>query len=147
MGESFLIEVKRVCAEDVIDIRHAVLRIGYPRETAYFDKDNHADTFHVGGFLGGRHLGVATFQKEGYHGTEGYRLRGMGVLSEARSMGVGAEMLKFGEKTLKELGVNFCWCHARIGAINFYEQNGWERVGGIFEVPDVGPHYIMFKHL
>lgn len=142
-----MIEVRRVCAEDVIDIRHAVLRIGYPRETAYFDKDNLAATFHVGGFLDGKHVGVATFQREDYLGTEGYRLRGMGVLPEAQSNGVGAEMLKFGENTLLEMGVNFCWCHARIGAIYFYAHNRWERIGDIFEVPDVGLHYIMLKHL
>lgn len=142
-----MIDVRKVRADDIIEIRHAVLRIGYPRETAYFDKDGLDTTFHIGGFLDRRHVGVVTFQKESYEDIAGYRLRGMGVLPDAQGKGVGAAMLAYGERTLCDMKVNFCWCHARIGAIGFYSQNGWERAGELFEVPDVGPHYIMLKHL
>jgi GNAT superfamily N-acetyltransferase len=51
------------------------------------------------------------------------------ALAEARSVG----------------GPRLFWCNARIGAVPFYETQGWRVISDVFDVPTVGPHRKMRK--
>ena len=35
------------------------------------------------------------------------------------------------------------WCNARLHAVGFYERQGWKVEGDEFDVPDIGPHFVM----
>ena len=145
-----MIAVREIPPELTYDIRHIVLRGGLPRESCYWDTDKVPGTFHLGGFLGERQVGVATFQTEPYpggepDGPEEYRLRGMAVLPDARGEGVGTLMLKAGEDRARRLGIAALWCDARIGAVEFYKRNGWAVASAQFDIPTAGPHYRMRK--
>ncbi len=144
-----MISVKPISAVETVSIRHSVLRAGQPVETCSWDRDSDADTFHLGGYLDGRHVGVCTFQREPFPGEDApiYRLRGMAVLPEARGEGVGALMLAAGEDRVRNMGVPEVWCDARIGAVPFYQKCGWEIVSGLFEIEGVGPHHRMRRNL
>ena len=58
------IRVRAGTAAEVIDLRHAILRAGLPRDTAVFENDDHPDALHVVATTadpGGRVVGCATF--------------------------------------------------------------------------------------
>ncbi|MDR1693040.1 MAG: GNAT family N-acetyltransferase [Oscillospiraceae bacterium] len=143
-----MITVKQIPPELTYDIRHIVLRAGLPRESCFWETDR--DAFHLGGWLGVRQVGVATFQPEADPDAPdrpAYRLRGMAVLPDAQGQGVGALMLLSGEDRVRRLGVFQLWCDARIGAAAFYRRYGWEAYGGVYTIPTAGEHYRMKKTL
>ena len=57
------------------------------------------------------------------------------------------ELLEEAEKRLKAKGVEFIWCNARVVALDFYLKMGYEIYGSVFELPEIGPHYRMYKRL
>ncbi|MCL2002846.1 MAG: GNAT family N-acetyltransferase [Oscillospiraceae bacterium] len=145
-----MITIREIPPELTYDIRHIVLRQGLPRDSCYWETDCLSGVFHLGGWLEGRMVGVATFQPEedpSYPGVPAYRLRGMAVLPEARRQGVATLMLLAGEDRVSQMGICALWCDARIGAVAFYERHGWTRHGELFDIPTAGPHYRMRKNL
>lgn len=139
--------VRQVAAEALVDLRHAVLRDGLPRETAVFDVDRLPGTFHLGGFIGDRLVTCATFTPNAIDGKPAMQLRGMATDAQFRGRGFGALVLAEGERRLSSTGQQLIWCNARLGAIPFYEKQGWEVISGVFDLPYAGPHKKMRKHL
>ena len=41
-------------------------------------------------------------------------------------------------------GGSYLWCNARLIAVPFYERMGLTAVGDLFEMPEIGPHYVMW---
>jgi hypothetical protein len=39
------------------------------------------------------------------------------------------------------------WCTARVRARGFYERAGFVAVGGVLEIPRIGPHVLMRRRL
>ena len=37
------------------------------------------------------------------------------------------------------------WCNARTPALGLYERAGFEAVGDEFELPEIGPHFVMVR--
>lgn len=48
---------------------------------------------------------------------------------------------------LNSIDADLIWCNARIKAVNFYENLGFEKLGDKFMIPEIGEHYIMAKPL
>lgn len=145
------IDIRRALAAELVDLRHAVLRQGLHRQTAVFDGDEEPDTLHLVAVTpAGAVVGCATLLLRPYPqtGEPGRQLRGMAVLPELRSRGIGRRLLDEGERVLRDRpGPRLLWCQARTPAVPFYERSGWKRVGDEFVVGKAGPHYLMFKRL
>src|SRR5690349_15087739 len=64
------IVIRRAVVEEIIDLRHAVLRAGLPRSEAVFDGDTAETSRHYGGVDGatGRIVGCATIRLNAWHG-------------------------------------------------------------------------------
>ncbi len=142
--------VKTISAKQAHDIRHPVLRKGKPREACMFAEDNMGTTLHIGLFANEQHIGTVTLienLRPGFHETIQYQLRGMAVLEDFRSKGLGKLMVDEGERMLKERGAQRIWLNARIKALNFYRRLGYEICSKEFEVPIFGPHFQMTKLL
>ena len=45
------------------------------------------------------------------------------------------------------MGARIVWCDAKVAAYGFCERYGFRRFGDPFELPDIGPHYLMFVEL
>jgi predicted GNAT family N-acyltransferase len=75
------------------------------------------------------------------------RFRGLCVTSELRGRGLGRRLLDgaIARAALTFLSARFVWCNARTSATGFYEGCGFERIGEVFEVPDIGPHVVMWR--
>jgi GNAT superfamily N-acetyltransferase len=140
--------LRRAEADELIDLRHRVLRAGLPRTDAVFPGDDLPTSRHFGAFDEAAAVCCATFHQSEYKGEAAWRLRGMATDEKFRGRGVGREVLKFSEDTLlAEDPIRLFWCNARIAAVKFYQSQGWEIVSELFDIPTAGPHHQMVKRL
>ena len=123
---------------EVIGVRHRVLRVGQPRESAIFEGDREADSRHWVAEDDGVVVGVVTVIRRPMPGGSEphWQLRGMAVDEHLRSHGVGASILQTVHSDVAEP----MWCNARVGAAGFYEKHGWAAVGDDFDIEPMGPH-------
>jgi len=145
------VAVRRISAEETIAVRWPILRPGFPRETAIFPGDEVDSTIHLGGYVDGRLVGVASIYIAAMPGhpevTAAWQLRGMATLPEVRGAGVGRALLTACEDAARGVAGAFLWCNARVTAAEFYRKHGWCVIGDEFDIPTVGPHYRMRREL
>ena len=143
-----MIEIKKITAFETIIVRHPVLRPGRPIESCHFDGDDLLSTSHFGLFLENQLAGVISAfkaQNKLFSEENQYQIRGMAVLSEFQKKGFGEALLEYCENEIRLISGDLIWFNAREIALGFYEKSGYEILGDPFEIPDVGPHYILFK--
>ena len=137
--------------EEIIDLRHAVLRQGLPREEAFFPGDDATSSRHCGAFVNATAVGCATLSASQWEGEPAWQLRGMATLPGFRGKGLGRALLEQVEGDLSAGDANqpgaLLWCNARTPAIGFYENMGWRVISAPFEIPTAGPHVKMIKRL
>jgi predicted GNAT family N-acyltransferase len=132
--------------DEILGLRHAVLRPGRPLSTARFDGDDDATTIHVGAFEGGTLVGCATLMRRPLDGEDAGQVRGMATATERVRQGIGTALLARAEAVaIRDWGLGLLWCNARTSARGFYERSGWSVVSPVFEIPDVGPHVRMIR--
>ncbi|HZN65714.1 MAG TPA: GNAT family N-acetyltransferase [Tepidisphaeraceae bacterium] len=147
------IVVRAASPEEIIDLRHAVLRQGLPRQEAIFDGDELPTTRHSGAFTGGNGtaVGCATMLLNAWEGEPAWQLRGMATAPVIRGKGLGRLMLQHLEfgilDALPPAAPRLLWCNARVPAVGFYESLGWRVVSERFEIPTAGPHVKMVRRL
>jgi len=141
-------KILRINAADTYDIRHKMLRAGFPRETVHFPKDDDDQTFHLGAFDGNKLVSVASFYFENHpdliDDEYQYRLRGMATLPEYQGQGHSRALLKMAFPIIKLNQCTLLWCNARVTAIGFYQKVAFEKMGEPFNIPQVGEHILMF---
>lgn len=142
------IEVRAATADEVIELRHAVLRPGFPREAAIFPLDRDPATHHFVAIAdGGRIVGCVTISRPRPIGddVDAIQLRAMAVAEDFRSAGIGRKLLARVDEHVRLLPPPrpLLWCNARVGAIRFYERCGWTVVSDVFDSPPAGPHVKM----
>jgi ribosomal protein S18 acetylase RimI-like enzyme len=98
-------------------------------------------SFAVGAYEGDELVGVGLVGPDGEPGA--WRIRGMATAPEARGRGAGTAVLRALIEHARTQGATRVWCNARIGARSLYERAGLEVVSEEFEVPKIGPHYVM----
>lgn len=127
-----------------------MLRQGHPIETCHFEDDERDQTFHLGAFVEGKLVSVASFyyhKNDKFETENQYQLRGMATLEDFQKKGFSRELLKVAFPIIEQ---NFCdlvWCNARVAARPFYENVGFEATGEVYEIEGVGPHILMSKQI
>jgi GNAT superfamily N-acetyltransferase len=140
--------IRRGNTEEIIDLRHQILRSGLPRELAYFDGDDEPTTLHVVTEIDGQIVGCATILQRPWQDKPAWQLRGMAVAKSMQGAGVGTKLLLEVEQLARSLDYsNQLWANARVPAIKFYRDNGWEVVSPEFQVQHAGPHVKITKVL
>ncbi|MFD2291626.1 GNAT family N-acetyltransferase [Mariniflexile gromovii] len=142
--------IKHISATEAYAVRHPVLRAGKPIESCIFDGDDFETTFHLGIFTKNHLVGVCSFLKNNHElltETSQYQLRGMAVLSEYQSLGLGKLILNHGEVLLTAQNIQIIWCNAREIAVDFYKKMDYKIAGEAFNIKDIGLHYVMHKTL
>lgn len=143
-----MIEYHRVPGDQVVELRHAILRPGLPRESAIFDGDGEPLTAHFAGIENGRVVACVTVMQRPYEDQPAWQLRGMAVAPGLRGMGVGARLLALAESHVRDAGASLLmWCNAREPAVGFYGRFGWQVASDRFEIPTAGPHFKMVRRL
>lgn len=146
-------DVRQARVEDIIALRTQILRPTFEAgQLATYPADDDPDTRHFGIFDGHRNVACATVQHESAPWAPeqpGLRLRGMAVDPTYHRQGLGQRILSF---TMTEVALTFSfvelfWCNAREVAYPFYEHMGFEYWGEPFELPEIGPHMVMWRYL
>jgi GNAT superfamily N-acetyltransferase len=136
--------VRRAAVDEIMPLRHAVLRPGYPPEASRYDPDDRA--VHIGGWDGALLVACATVFADPWQGPpsepDAWRLRGMAVEPARQGSGVGAAVLAAAVTAAREAGAPLMWANARTSALGFYERFGWRVAGEEFSAADTGlPHH------
>ena len=142
--------VKIVDVDSILELRHKVLRHGKPFESCFYEEDRIASTIHLAAIVKDTIVSCATFYSEKNNDIahkNSFRLRGMATEEKFRKKGFGKLLLKTAEKIISEKGSNNLWCNARIKAVPFYLSCGYKIFGQIFDIQDIGPHYMMYKNI
>ncbi len=141
--------IRRTTLEDLIDLRHQVLRDGLPREAAIFDGDRDETARHYGAFAAGdRVVACASMLLNQWLDEQAWQLRGMATAPDFRGTGLGRAIVTFIESDIRATqSIRLLWCNARVPASRFYIKMGWQVVSEEFEIPTAGPHVRMVKRL
>lgn len=142
--------VKQISSQQTYIVRQPVLRPGKPLESCIFDGDDLPQTIHFGVYLNEILLGIVSVFKVSNYNFENpdqYQLRGMAVMPEYQKKGLGDLLLNAAENYIAQQQGGLIWFNAREIAVGFYKKAGYKILGSMFDIPDVGPHYIMFKHI
>lgn len=151
--ESSYVIIGRIGVEEIMSLRHRILRAGLPVETASFPGDEALYTQHFGAWFeidgSKKVISCASVMLNEYEGRVAWQLRGMATDDECRGQGIGRKVLMFTEISLRDSlqQVDLMWCNARQAAISFYEKNGWRCVSELFDIPTAGLHRKMVKCL
>jgi GNAT superfamily N-acetyltransferase len=139
--------IKFISADDVLPLRNQVLREGkLTLDECRFPNDDAEGTFHLGYYVAEELACIASFHPMSYAGYEGkaYQLRGMATAPGHRGKGIGNRLVNFAITYLRGQKVNYMWCNARKVAVQFYMGTGFEIISPVFDVPGIGPHYVMY---
>jgi ribosomal protein S18 acetylase RimI-like enzyme len=143
-----MIEIKKITSTQTIIVRHPVLRYGKPIESCHFEGDDLPTTSHFGLYFEKQLVAIISsfkVQNKLFSEENQYQIRGMAVLDEFQKKGFGEALLNYCENEIKLKKGNLIWFNARKTAVGFYKKSGYKILGDRFEIPDVGPHYILFK--
>lgn len=142
------IDIRAASAGEVIDLRHAVLRDGLPRESAVFDGDDHPEALHFVAIDRGSIVGCVTLHPSTFNGEPAWQLRGMAVAPAVQRKGIGAALMETVQAVVaSDPARRVLWCNARVPASGFYQRHGWQIVSEVFDIPSAGPHVRMTRPL
>ncbi|TVR04245.1 MAG: GNAT family N-acetyltransferase [Deltaproteobacteria bacterium] len=150
-----LIQVREASLDEILPLRHRVLRPGRPREAASFEGDIEPTTRHWGLFdlTTNRGLACLSLLRRPDVEQDAWQLRGMAVLPELQGAGLGRQLLRevlaalASERRENPALPTRLWCNARKGAVPFYARCGWSVSGAAFDIPGIGPHFRMHRSL
>lgn len=143
-------DVRQIESKDTYAIRSEVLRPGRPIKTCHFENDQDDNTIHLGAFKENQLVSIASFyltNNKSFDEDYQYQLRGMATLEKFRGLGNSSALIRTALPLIQKNHVKLLWCNARISAQKFYEKIGFETIGEIFDIPDVGPHILMCYRL
>jgi ribosomal protein S18 acetylase RimI-like enzyme len=142
MAEEPASTVREISLAETRPLRHAVLR---PHETVEsLASHEPADAFAVGVF-DGRELIAVGFVAPGGE-PDAWRVRGMATVPSARGRGAGKAVLDGLLAHAVAAGASRVWCNARTPARSLYERAGFHAVSEEFEIPGIGPHFLMERY-
>lgn len=142
--------IRQIEAHETLIVRHPVLRPGKDISTCHFDGDDAPENRHFGLYQDLQLVGVVTLFKESsacFQPENQFRIRGMAVLHEYQKKGYGEALVRHVESVVATSGNAIIWFNARIIAVGFYEKLGYEKIGNLFDIGDIGAHYVMFKNI
>ncbi len=143
-----VVEVARL--EEIIDVRHQVLRQGQPRSSCYYPEDSYKHTVHFAAKLNNEIVGCASIYKESHPDfslKQSWRIRGMAVYEVFQGRNIGTQLLETCINHAIKQKAHVIWCNARLNAVKFYKNSGFKIIGDEFDLPGIGPHFLMAKNL
>lgn len=142
--------IRPVAVEEVRPLRQAILRPHLPPEYSVYAGDEAAEALHLGAFVDGRLVGVASALHEARPGEAdagAWRLRGVAVLEPFRGHGVGRRLVEACVAHARAQGGTRLWFNAAARARVFYERMGFKVEGEELVSPETGPYYFMWREI
>ena len=144
------VSVNSVRLEEVIELRHEILRTGQPRSSCYYPEDSYNHTIHYAASVEDQIIGCASVYKESHPDftlRQSWRIRGMAVKKILQGQNIGTQLLQTCVNHAINMKGDVIWCNARNNAVKFYKRSGFKIIGDEFELPNIGPHYLLAKNL
>lgn len=141
-------DIRPITEHQTRPLRHEILRPHQPISALAYRGDDAPDTLHVGAFSDGKLIGVASVYREPMPASNdpgAWRLRGMAVTPALQRTGIGHALFDACVAHCRKHGGTMLWFNARTPAIEFYRAMGCEVRGDEFELPDIGPHVVMWR--
>ena len=148
--------IQPISAAGCLDLRHRVLRPNQPLAACAYPLDEAPGTLHLGyRDEDGTIIGIASVFCEAPPDSDArnaWRIRGMAVDPQSQGRGIGGALLKglidYAE-TQQEANdpPGLLWCNGRTTVEPFYLAQGFTRVGGVFNLPPIGPHVVLERRL
>ena len=142
--------IQQVDVEIIRPLRSLVLRPGQPIDSTDYERDMETQTLHYANIVNQKVCSIATFYPESmleFESLLAYRLRGMATHPNYRRQGLASSMILQAMSDIQNLGCDLLWCKARLVAIDFYKSLDFIKLGPIYEIEGIGPHYTMYKYL
>ena len=143
-------EIRPILPHKTHHLRLTILRNNDPTANLNYPGDTAPETGHFGAFQDKQLVGIASVYSEAMAAQpekHGWRLRGMAVVPEVRRTGIGAQLIERCIQHCADRQGQLIWCNARTSAQTFYEAQGFAIEGKEFELPEIGPHFVMWKAL
>jgi GNAT superfamily N-acetyltransferase len=150
MAPDSCIAVRPITTVATWPLRQSVLRPGRPLAAAQFLGDDLPSTKHFGAFQSDELVGIASLflaEMPEHPGINAWQLRGMATAPAVRGAGFGRALVAACVAFATASGKPLIWCNARTSAVGFYRKLDWEILGAEFDVPDVGPHFHMWRRV
>ena len=133
------VEIREVDPAETRPLRQRVLR---PHESLEELASHEPPGVHAVAAFDGRAMVACGFVcPDG--GPGAWRVRGMATAPEHRGHGIGAAILAQLVDHARAHGATRIWCNARTPALSLYARAGFERESEEFDIPGIGPHYVM----
>jgi len=142
--------INQVEVEKIRPLRHLVLRPGQPIESTDYNRDKDNTTLHYAVLKDGTALCIATFYPEPMEdvtSVRAFRLRGMATHPDFRRLGLASDLMHKAITALRDESCDLIWCKARLVAIDFYKSLGFVKIGPMYEIDGIGPHFTMYKKI
>jgi GNAT superfamily N-acetyltransferase len=137
------LDVRPVDPAQTRELRQRVLR---PHESLEELASHEPPGVHaVGAFDGDELVAVGFVCPDGEPGE--WRVRGMATKPELRGRGAGSAILAALVEHARAQGATRVWCNARTPALSLYGRAGFEPESEEFEIPGIGPHFVMARRV
>jgi ribosomal protein S18 acetylase RimI-like enzyme len=134
------IRVHSVPLQQTRALRHAILR---PRQSIEETLAAEPEDAHAVGAFDGEELIAAGLIAPDPKRSGSWRVRGMATEPHARERGAGTAVLAALLEHACAEGARRIWCNVRTPARSLYERAGFRTVSEEFELPCIGPHFVM----
>jgi predicted GNAT family N-acyltransferase len=140
--------IKKIQPTDTYKLRLKVLKTCDDYIYKY-QGDFDDDTSHFGAFENDINIGIVSLmtQKNPLFKGKQMQLRGMAVLDNLQSRGVGKRLVDEVIVESKKYQTDIIWCNAREHVVDFYKKQGFKISGERFYIEHVCYHYIMYLNL
>lgn len=129
------IEIQKVSADDLMEIRHLVLWPDKPREFVKVPEDESG--IHFGLYFEGALVSVISL----FGDAQCIRFRKFATLPALQGKGLGSRLLQHAIMYAQTEGYTRMWCDARTEALGFYERFGFRK----FSEPFFKEHIEYYK--
>lgn len=145
-----MLNVKEIKASDTLVLRQQILRPLLTSADCFIEGDELESTIHLGCFLDDQLVGIVSLYKrvnDSISDDSAYQIRMMACNDRFRGQGIGTALLISAIGRVKATGTHLIWANARVSAIGFYTNASFEIMGDVFDIPSVGPHYLIYKNI
>jgi GNAT superfamily N-acetyltransferase len=140
------IRIEEISAAQSRPVRQRVLRPHQRAEELVYPGDDDERSFHLGALdVNDELLAILSmyFDIQPNTSENGWRIRGMASVPEARGTGLGKKLVEAARDRVWAIDRIPIWCNARESAFGFYEKLGFVVVGELFEIDGIGTHAVM----
>ena len=141
------IQARRTDVVSILQLRHQVLRKGYPIGEVIFTEDEEKTTRHYGVFDSqGLNICCVSLIESFWNSESAWQLRAMATSLNWRNRGIGRKIIQYMISDLEQDNqLKYIWCNCRVQAAGFYEKLGWREASHQFINGNAGLSIKMVK--